>query len=79
MLFILYHYICERKDTPFWKKVYKIRKKLPYPLNELLDSNYNIKVKTDEEFFKYFSELKTIGPESYHIINKGSSMKKSLI
>ena len=71
MIFIYYHYLTNRVDTNFWKKVMKTATELPTPLNLLIDSSFNFRPKKElTELFEKDSTI-TFGEFSYDIINKG--------
>jgi len=50
MIFIRYHYLCERFDTPFWKKAYDMA--MPHELKNILDENNHIKISSDMEIIE---------------------------
>jgi tryptophan halogenase len=80
MIFIYYHYLTNRTDTNFWKKVNDLAGDLPHPLDLIIDSSYNFKPKKDlADIFADEASI-TFGKFSYDIINKGIKQKqKSLI
>ena len=71
MIFIYYHYLTNRTDSTFWKKVSAAAADLPYPLDLLIDSSYNFKPK--KQLVELFEKDSTIifGSFSYNKINKG--------
>jgi len=76
MIFIYYHYLTNKKDTNFWKKVIDSSSELPSPLDLLIDSSYNFKPK--KQLAELFEKDSTIifGTFSYDIINKGIKQTK---
>lgn len=76
MIFIYYHYLTNKKDTNFWKKVIDSSSELPSPLHLLIDSSYNFKPK--KQLAELFEKDSTIifGTFSYDIINKGIKQTK---
>jgi len=80
MLFIYYHYLTNREDTSFWKKIKNNNKKLPKPLDILIDNNFNvINGKYNEYSTKY--PLDVWSETSWHIMNdaiKNKIFKKVL-
>jgi len=76
MIFIYYHYLTNRTDSTFWKKVSAAEADLPSPLDLLIDSSYNFKPKKQlAELFEKDSTI-TFGTFSYNIINKGIKQTK---
>jgi tryptophan halogenase len=59
LMFIRYHYLCERDDTQFWKDC--TSKPIPHKLKKILDKNNSITVKTDVELLSLF-ELEETSP-----------------
>jgi tryptophan halogenase len=50
LIFIRYHYLCERTDTPFWKDSFNMP--VPSKLKEILDEDNNLIPKTDFELLE---------------------------
>jgi len=59
LMFIRYHYLCERNDTPFWKDC--TSRPIPSKLKKILDKHNSIIVRTDIELLKSF-ELEETSP-----------------
>ena len=57
-MFVRYHYLAERFDTPFWKASYEMP--IPKKLKLILDDTNNIIPKTNAELLKIF-DLKEVG------------------
>jgi hypothetical protein len=57
MMFVRYHYLAERFDTPFWKASYEMP--IPKKLQLILDENNNPIPKTNAELLKTF-DLKEV-------------------
>jgi tryptophan halogenase len=57
MMFVRYHYLAERFDTPFWKASYEMP--IPEKLQLILDTDNNIIPKTNAELLKIF-DLKEV-------------------
>jgi hypothetical protein len=49
LMFIRYHYLCERTDTEFWRKSTTLP--LPLKLEMILDADYNLIPRTNIELF----------------------------
>lgn len=80
MIFIYYHYLTNRKDTNFWKKVIDSSNELPTPLDLLIDSSHNFKPKKELVDIFVDDASITFGTFSYELINKGiKQTQKSLI
>jgi tryptophan halogenase len=80
MVFIYYHYLTNRTDTNFWKKVKESANELPSPLDLIIDSSYNFNPKKELTDIFLDNASITFGTFSYDIINKGIKQKqKSLI
>jgi tryptophan halogenase len=80
MVFIYYHYLTNRTDTNFWKKVKESASELPSPLDLIIDSSYNFNPKKELTDIFLDDASITFGRFSYDIINKGIKQKqKSLI
>lgn len=67
MMFIRYHYLAEKLDTPFWIDAYN--KPIPKKLQNILDKNNNIKLKTNIELLKSFELEETSENELTFFIN----------
>ena len=61
MYFIRFHYLCERFDTPFWKKSFSMP--IPEKLKNILDPNNFMSLKTNTEILKEL-DLKEITYET---------------
>jgi tryptophan halogenase len=59
LMFVRYHYLCERNDTPFWKEC--TSKPIPPKLKKILDNNNSLTVRTDMELLESF-ELEETSP-----------------
>lgn len=59
LMFIRYHYLCERNDTQFWKDC--TSQPIPLKLKKILDKNNSIMVTNDIELLKSF-ELEETSP-----------------
>jgi hypothetical protein len=57
MMFVRYHYLAERFDTPFWKASYEMP--IPERLSRILDKDNNIIPKTNTELLEIF-DLKEV-------------------
>lgn len=81
MLFVRYHYMCDRNDTPFWK-FYK-KKNLPNKLQDILYEDGSPKPTTAVEMLNMLklTETKpntlTFFPSNYNIIYKKNFLKFS--
>jgi tryptophan halogenase len=83
MLFVKYHYMCDRMDSPFW--VDNSKTEIPEKLLNLLDTNFDVKIKSRDELYEAVSGIsQTSIPfalQHYLLINKGnrSKYKKGII
>jgi tryptophan halogenase len=50
MMFIRYHYLCERFDTPYWRESFKMP--IPEKLKKILNEDNNLILKTNIEILK---------------------------
>jgi len=50
MMFIRYHYLCERFDTPYWRESFKMP--VPESLKKILNEDNNLILKTNNEILK---------------------------
>ena len=76
MLFVRYHYMCDRDDTQFWKD-YKNRD-IPTKLKNLLTNEGNIKVQTNEELMNLLETKETrINELTFFISNYNTVFKKN--
>lgn len=57
MMFVRYHYLTERLDTPFWIDAYNAP--IPKKLKNILDKNNNITIKSNEDLLKSFDLIET--------------------
>ncbi len=57
MMFVRYHYLNEKLDTPFWIDSYN--KTIPEKLKNILDNKNNLKVKTNKELIDAFNLKET--------------------
>jgi tryptophan halogenase len=77
MCFIYYHYICDRKDTEFWK-FYNDIKNVPIEMSKYFDSDLNFKFKNNT--FKYDKLFLNSEPvysiRSWELV-RGGNKKKS--
>jgi tryptophan halogenase len=80
MIFIYYHYLTNRIDSNFWKKVLDTTNELPSPLELLIDSSFNFRPQKNlVDMFEHDASL-PFGEFSYDIVNRGIKQKeKSLI
>lgn len=76
MLFVRYHYLCERFDTKFWKDSYEMP--VPEKLQSILDENNNILVKNNSELINRL-DLKYINLNdlSFLVSNYNTIFKKN--
>ena len=77
--FIRYHYVCDREDTPFWKRY----KSLPIPtkLSKILNKNNRLKL-LDKEKFNYILPNSIFTQSSYGLLsqyNFKSKKEKSIV
>lgn len=77
MIFVLYHYVCERNDTSFWKKIKELRYSMPTILRNMLDDEFVFKNTNQVDFMKLFSDQLTFSPAQYLIINDGLRPNKT--
>ena len=61
MCFVRFHYLCERFDTPFWRKSFSMP--IPEKLKNILDSNNFMFLKTNADIIKEL-DLKEITLET---------------
>jgi len=75
-MFVRYHYLAERFDTPFWKASYEMP--IPEKLKLILDDNNNLIPKTNAELLKMF-DLKEVGETelTFFIYNYQMIFKKN--
>lgn len=59
LMFIRYHYLCERNDTQFWKDATSMP--IPSKLKKILDSNNSITITNNVDLLKSF-ELEYVAP-----------------
>lgn len=78
MLFIFYHYICNRDDTDFWL-YYKNRQLIPEKLYELVDDNLNIKIRINNDLKKIFKKSFTYVLNSWLVVDAGAKGIKKLL
>ena len=78
MLFIFYHYICNRDDTKFWQ-FYKNRTSIPPKLMEMVDENFNVKLTERKEFKKVFHRSNGYILNSWNVVNSGARNIKKLL
>lgn len=82
MIFIRYHYLCERLDTPFWKKAHSMP--IPKKLKNILDENNFMFLENDQQIItklglKKFSTQNIIfGMHNYSsVFKKNKKLTKS--
>lgn len=77
MWFVYYHYMCDRKDTEFWK-FYNDIKNMPNGLTKIYDENLNFRFNNNsEEYEKLFSDSEPVYiTRSWHLV-RGGNKKKS--
>lgn len=78
MLFLRYHYMCDRNDTPFW--VDYNNKEIPTKLKNIIDEDKNLIIRSEDELMKAFdmesNNYKIIfALENYKVIYKKNSNK----
>ena len=78
MLFLRYHYMCDRYDTQFW--VDYNNKEIPMKLKKIIDEDRNLIIKSEYELINAFDmnsdNYKIIFTlESYKVIYKKNSNK----
>jgi tryptophan halogenase len=78
MLFIYFHYICNREDTEFWKE-YKRREKVPEKLFEIVDENFDVKLKTNTELRTVFKLAFGYVLNSWLVVSAGARSIKKLL
>lgn len=76
MWFVYYHYMCDRKDTEFWK-FYNDGKNMPKGLLKIYDENLNFKFNSNsKEYEKQFLDSEPVyTTRSWHLVNGGNKMK----
>lgn len=79
MLFVRYHYMCERNDTKFWSDYKSV--KIPKELNNLINEDGSVKVKNNQELYSAL-KLKECEPSqltffynNYFTVHKKNSKK----
>jgi tryptophan halogenase len=78
MLFIFYHYICNRDDSNFWT-YYKERKAIPERLYELVDDSMNIKIKLNTELRKIFRKSFSYVLNSWLVVDHGAKGTRKIL
>lgn len=78
LLFIFYHYICNRNDSNFWA-YYKEKKIVPEKLYDLVDDNMNIKVRLNADLKRIFRKSFTYVLNSWLVVNHGARGIKKLL
>jgi tryptophan halogenase len=78
MLFIFYHYICNRDDSDFWL-YYKNRRAIPERLYELVDNNLNVKVTLNNELRRIFRKSFSYVLNSWLVVDAGAKGIKKLL
>lgn len=74
LIFIRYHYMCERDDTPFWK--YCNSMPLPQKLKNILDKNNALIPKTDDELLSKLELEEVSTNELTFFVNNYSTIFK---
>jgi tryptophan halogenase len=76
LMFIRYHYLCERDDTQFWKDCTSME--VPEKLKRILDKNNSINTNTNIELLKLF-ELEETSPNelTFFVNNYQTIFKKN--
>jgi tryptophan halogenase len=84
MMFVRYHYLCERNDTPFWKDCTQMP--IPDKLEKILSKDGSIKIKYDHELLKELelteskvNELTFFVGNYQLVFNKNKKQLKKLI
>jgi tryptophan halogenase len=84
MMFVRYHYLCERNDTPFWKDCTQMP--IPDKLKRILSDDGSIKLNYDQELLKEFELTETKVNEltffigNYQLVfNKNKKQLKKII
>ena len=79
MIFVRYHYMCGRDDTPFWEDYKKI--KIPMSLSKLVNEDGSLKIKNNLDIYNLLelrecdiSQL-TFFYNNYFTIHKTNSIK----
>jgi len=70
MVFLYYHYMCDRNDTDFWKQ-YNSRNKHPKLLNKITDSNMDFIIH-DESVLKSIFKHSLYNTHTWKTINYGA-------
>ena len=76
MLFVYYHYMCDRNDTEFWK-FYNDSNNIPKDLFKLYDENLNFKFNNNSvEYEKQFLDSEPVyTTRSWHLVRGGNKRK----
>jgi tryptophan halogenase len=84
MMFVRYHYLCERNDTPFWKDCTQMP--IPDKLEKILSKDGSINIKYDHELLKELelteskvNELTFFVGNYQLVFNKNKKQLKKLI
>ena len=79
MIFIYYHYLTNRTDTTFWKKVSDSANELPPPLDLIIDSSFNFRTNVNlMDMFDNNAPL-VFGKFGYEIVNNGIKKQKKIL
>lgn len=78
MVFIYFHYVCNREDTDFWK-YYKKRVSVPEKLYEIVDKDFNVKLKNNKELRKVFKLAFGYVLNSWLVVSAGARNVKKLM
>lgn len=79
MIFIYYHYLTNRTDTTFWKKVSDSANELPSPLDLIIDSSFNFRTNINlMDIFQNNAPL-VFGKFGYEIVNNGIKKQKKIL
>jgi hypothetical protein len=73
-MFIRFHYLCERNDTPFWIDAFNAP--IPEKLKKMLDIDNSLILKTDVELFNELNYDETSINELTFFVNNYSAIFK---
>jgi tryptophan halogenase len=79
--FLIHHYNCGRKDTPFWREISSLE--LPERNAKMLDENYylsssNLTQKSVSKYLNFKINRLVFSPNSYRLVIDGHKIKKNL-
>lgn len=77
MIFVKYHYMCDRNDSQFW--IDNSNGPIPEKLLKILDENYDVNIDNRNELFSAMEGMSetalTFAVQHYLLINKGNRLK----